>query len=104
MKLSDRAYSYRDDPVVPDFPDDPLIVFDGVCVLCSRFARFVIEHDPDGLFCLTTAQSGVGQALYRHYGLDPIEYETNIVIADGVAWGALDAAAQVMARLGRPWR
>ena len=37
-------YSYRADPAVPPFPDDkPLIVFDGVCVLCSGFAKFVVE-------------------------------------------------------------
>lgn len=105
MRLSRTAYSYRDDPAVPDFPDHhPLIVFDGVCVLCSGFARFVIRRDPEAVFRLTTAQSALGEALYRHYGLDPTEYETNIVIADGVAYGELHSAAQVLARLPAPWR
>jgi len=89
---------------LPELPDTPLIVFDGVCVLCSRFARFVIEHDTEKMFRLTTAQGPIGQALYRHYGLNTTEFETNIVIADGEAWGELDAFAQVMARLPRPWR
>ena len=32
-------YSYRNDPQVPRFPDDKgLIVFDGVCVLCTSWA------------------------------------------------------------------
>ena len=32
-----------------DFPDDhPLIIFDGHCVLCSRWAQFVIRHDRGG--------------------------------------------------------
>jgi predicted DCC family thiol-disulfide oxidoreductase YuxK len=88
----------------PPLPDEPLIVFDGVCVLCSRFARFVIEHDTDGVFRFTTAQGELGQALFRHYGLSTTEFETNIVIADRQAWGELDAFAQVMARLPQPWR
>ena len=105
MKLSERPYSYRGDPAVPDFDDShPLIVFDGVCVLCSGFARFVIRRDDAARFRFATAQSPLGQALYRHYGLDPTDYETNIVIADGVAWGELDAAATVFARLAWPWR
>ena len=40
-------YSYRADPQVPRFPDDKgLIVFDGVCVLCTGFAQFVLKRDP----------------------------------------------------------
>ena len=92
-----------DSTPLPKLPEKPLIVFDGVCVLCSRFARFVVEHDPEGLFALTTAQGDLGQSLYRHYGLSTTDFETNIVIADGEAWGELDAFAQVMARLPRPW-
>jgi hypothetical protein len=40
------AYSYRHDSSVPAFPDDrPVIVFDGKCVMCSAFARFVLRRD-----------------------------------------------------------
>jgi hypothetical protein len=71
-RLADaRPYSYRDDPAVPDFPDDKaLIVFDGVCVLCSRLVQFAVKRDPNAEFKLCTAQSEIGQALFRHYGLD----------------------------------
>lgn len=98
-------YSWRADPAVPPFPDDkPLIVFDGVCVLCSGFARFVAARDPEGKFRLTAAQSSLGSALYRHFGLDPINYETNLLLADGHAFGKLDAFAGIMRRIGGPWR
>jgi predicted DCC family thiol-disulfide oxidoreductase YuxK len=51
-------YSYRDGPAVPDFPDDlRLIVFDGVCVLCNGFARFVAKRDADKRFRFNEAQS-----------------------------------------------
>jgi len=64
-------YSYRNDPQVPRFPDDKgLIVFDGVCVLCMGSAQFVLKRDTGFAFRLTTAQSPLGQALFRHYGLD----------------------------------
>jgi predicted DCC family thiol-disulfide oxidoreductase YuxK len=100
-----RPYSYRDDPSVPKFPDDKaLIVFDGVCVLCSAFARFVLKRDPHFRFRFTTAQSPLGQALFRHYGLDAETFETNLLIADGRAWGKLDTVAVAGNRLGGVWR
>lgn len=89
---------------LPELPDQPLIVFDGVCVLCSRFARFVIERDAERIFRFTTAQGALGQALFRHYGLNTTDFETNIAIVDGQAFGELDAVAAIMAQLPRPWR
>jgi predicted DCC family thiol-disulfide oxidoreductase YuxK len=97
--------SYRSDPAVPPFPDDKaLVVFDGVCVLCSGFARFILQRDRDFAFRLTTAQSPLGQALYRHYGLDPDEFESNLVLADGRAYAKLDTVTVLAKRLGGPWR
>ena len=97
-------YSYRTDPAVPAFADDKaLIVFDGVCVLCSGLARFVLKRDRDFVFRLTTAQSPVGQALFRHYGLDTEVFATNLVLIDGTAYGKLDTVAAVGRRLGGGW-
>jgi predicted DCC family thiol-disulfide oxidoreductase YuxK len=66
---------------VPSFPDDkPIIVFDGMCVICSGWAQFVIRHDRDKRFRLLAAQTLLGAALYAHYGLDSADYETNLLI------------------------
>ncbi len=98
-------YSYRDDPAVPPFADEkPIIVFDGYCALCSGFAAFVLRHDAAGRYRLLCAQSPLGRALYRHYGLDPQDYETNILIADGVAWFKSEGSIRMAEGLGFPWR
>jgi predicted DCC family thiol-disulfide oxidoreductase YuxK len=81
-----------------------VIVFDGVCVLCSAFFRFVLRHDRDRLFHFATAQSALGEALYAHLGLKSGDYETNLVLIDGQLHEELDAFAAVMRRLGWPWR
>ena len=76
-RISRQAYSYRDDPAVPDFADDrPIIIFDGYCALCSGWAAFVLKHDTERRYRLVIAQSDLGRALYVHYGLDPDDYET----------------------------
>jgi predicted DCC family thiol-disulfide oxidoreductase YuxK len=100
-----QPYSYRTDARVPAFPDDrPLIVFDGMCVFCSRFARFVADRDPGGQFRFTAAQSNLGQALYRHYGFDPNEPETSVLIDEGRMYGKSVAFAKILRRLSGPWR
>jgi predicted DCC family thiol-disulfide oxidoreductase YuxK len=99
-----EPYSYRGDPAVPEFPDDhPIIIFDGYCALCSGFAQFVLAHDPAAKFRLLAAQSALGRALYVHYGLDPQDYETNILIADGVAWFKSEGSIRITESLGLPW-
>lgn len=98
------AYSYRADARVPAFADDkPVIIFDGECVLCSRFAQFVLRHDKKQHFRLLMAQSPLGAALYRHYGLDPARYATNILVKDGVAWFKSTGSIMMFVPLGLPW-
>jgi predicted DCC family thiol-disulfide oxidoreductase YuxK len=81
-----------------------LIVFDGLCVFCSGFARFMARHDRVGRFRFVTAQSALGQRLYVEHGLDPMAMTTNIVIVDGKAHLKMAAFAAAMAQLPRPWR
>jgi predicted DCC family thiol-disulfide oxidoreductase YuxK len=98
------AYSYRGDPAVPNFPDDhPVIVFDGYCVLCSGWVRFILSRDHAARYRLLPAQSPIGHALYVHYGLDPENYETYMLIADGVASFKSEATIQMAEGLGFPW-
>jgi predicted DCC family thiol-disulfide oxidoreductase YuxK len=82
----------------------PLIVFDGVCVLCSGFVRMVVRLDRQSRFRFATAQSPFGEALFGQHGLRTDSYETNLVLIDGVAFTQLDSFVAVMAELGWPWR
>ena len=104
MTTNLAPYSYRDDPSVPDFPDDrPIIVFDGHCVLCSGWAQFVIKRDRAARFRLLAAQTPLGAALYEHYGLDATNYETNILIEDGIAWFKSESTIRILIGLGLPY-
>ncbi|WP_353024201.1 DCC1-like thiol-disulfide oxidoreductase family protein [Mesorhizobium sp. M1403] len=79
-------------------------MFDGVCVLCSGFVRTVVKLDRKGHFHFVTAQSPLGEMLFKKYGLQTDRYETNLVIVDGAAFTGLDSFVAVMAELGWPWR
>lgn len=82
-------------------PAPRVIVFDGVCVLCSGFMHFVLQRDHRQHFQFVIAQSPLGQALYRQFGLDPVEFESNLVLLDGTLYTELAAFAAVMRQL--PW-
>jgi len=102
--MESTLYSYRDDVSVPDFADDkPVIVFDGHCVLCSRWAHFVLKHDTDKRFRLLAAQSELGEALYTHYGLKADDYETNLLVIDGGVRTKSDGTLAMFGILGAPW-
>ncbi|MFJ6024842.1 thiol-disulfide oxidoreductase DCC family protein [Brevundimonas sp. NPDC092305] len=78
---------------------DGLILFDGVCVFCSRWVRFVIDHDPARRFSFVAIQSPAGRDLAERFGIDPDAPETNAVILDGRIWFKSDAALKVLAAL-----
>ena len=81
-----------------------LIVFDGECVFCSAFFRFMLRADRAQKFHFATAQSPLGQALYAALNLPLVEFETNLVITHGQIHQRLDAFAAAMAELPLPWR
>lgn len=76
-----------------------LILFDGVCVLCSWWVRFVIERDPPGRFSFVPIQSPYGRRLAGLLGIDADAPQTNAVLLRGRAFFKSDAALQVLGRL-----
>lgn len=81
-----------------------VVVFDGVCVLCSGFLKFMLRHDKRDHFRFVIAQSDLGEALYAQLGLKSADYDTNIVIVDARVHTKLDAFAAAMSQLGGVWR
>lgn len=97
-------FSYRLDPDVPSFSDaHPIIVFDGKCALCSGFVRFVLRRDRRERFRFVAAQSALGQAIYRHYRLDAINYETNLLLWGGRIYMKSGGSLRMFEMLGFPF-
>ena len=98
-------YSYRSDAAVPGFDDSrPLLIFDGMCVLCSTGVQWMLARDPNGSSQFAVIQDPLPRALYAHYHLDAGRFDTFMVLSDGVAhvrWQGVLAAAR---SLPAPWR
>ena len=80
------------------WPDDDVILYDGVCVFCSHWIRFVSARD-HGRFRFTAIQSDYGTRLARHLGIDPDDPDTNAVIHGGTAHYKSDGALNVLSLL-----
>lgn len=98
-------HSYREDAGVPAFDDaTPIIVFDGMCVLCSAGVQWMLARDPEGSARFMTIQAPLAQALYRHYELDADAFDTFMVLTDGqahVKWRGVLAAGRALPGLWR---
>ena len=82
-----------------EWPDDDVILYDGVCIFCSRWVRFVIARDTTRRFRFTPIQSDYGTRLAKTFGIDPEDPDTNAVVHGGVAFMKSDAALTVLSHL-----
>lgn len=83
--------------------DGPIVVFDGVCVLCNGWVRFLLRHDRRRRFRFAAMQSEAGHALLAANGLDPDDPASFLLVDRGGAWTDTAAIARVLATLGGPW-
>src|SRR3979409_2592323 len=81
------------------WPDDDVILYDGVCVFCSRWVGFVATRDVERRFRFTAIQSGYGTRLAQTFGIDPADPDTNAVIHGGIAYFKSDAVLTVLGAL-----
>ena len=92
-----------------DIPrDKPIIVFDGICVLCTANAQFVLRADRKGVFRMAAMQDEAGAQLMRENGIDPSDPESFVIVdaeRDGArVWRNSDAVLHMWSQLGFPWR
>ena len=85
--------------VVNQWPDDDIILYDGVCGFCSRWIRFVATRDVKRRFRFTAIQSDYGRRLAQTFGIDPADPDTNAVIHGGIVTFKSDAALTVLSSL-----
>jgi predicted DCC family thiol-disulfide oxidoreductase YuxK len=82
-------------------PTPAVIVFDGVCLLCSRWVRFLLEHDRAARYRFAAMQSDSGRALLLAHGLDADSPLSFLLVEDGRGHTDSDAIARVLHGLDR---
>lgn len=81
-----------------------LIIFDGICNLCTFSVRFILQHEAAAILHFTPLQSAAGARLLQQHGFDPNDAKTFVLIQNGQAYTRSDAALRVATYLRWPWR
>lgn len=89
-------------PATPEH--GPIIVFDGVCVLCNGWVRFLLKRDRAVGFRFAAMQGESGRALLAKHGLNPDDPNSFLLIDEAGAHTDSDAILRVLSRLGGGWR
>ncbi|TXH70241.1 MAG: thiol-disulfide oxidoreductase DCC family protein [Thiothrix sp.] len=81
-----------------------LIIFDGVCNLCTFSVRFILQHETAPHLHFTPLQSPAGMRLLELHGFDPNDTKTFVLIQNGQVYTRSEAALRVAKYLRWPWR
>jgi predicted DCC family thiol-disulfide oxidoreductase YuxK len=86
-----------------------LVLYDGVCGLCSSLLQFLLTHDRRGVFAFASLQSATGRAVVEGLGGDPAELTSFYVLANcrtgnSRIFARSKAALFVASQLGWPWK
>ncbi len=82
----------------------PILLFDGVCNLCTGSVRFVIQRDAGKQFRFASLQSSIAKELLGTDGDEAAENPESIVLIDddGI-WHRSTAALRIAGRLSGLW-
>ena len=81
-----------------------VIVFDGVCVFCSKVVQLCLKHDRQRVIRFATMQSDAGSRLMEQQGVDPADPSSFILFKDDQAFFKSDAALELFRLLGGAWK
>ena len=84
-------------------PTHPVVLFDGVCAVCDASVKFILDHDPQGIFHFAPLQSDVGRRLAAEHGIDAGDLDTLVLIEADRGWVRSDAVLRIAGRLEAPW-
>ena len=83
---------------IPD--EDPIILFDGVCNLCSGFVQFLAPRDTDERFHYASLQSDVARDLLDGHEVDPANLESIVLVEGDRCYVKSDAVLRTARHLG----
>ena len=86
------------------YPGERVVLYDGVCKLCNRWANFVMQHDVEQLIKLATVQSEEGQALLAWAELPLDRFDTMVMIDHDRLYVRSSAFLQAARYFPWPWQ
>jgi predicted DCC family thiol-disulfide oxidoreductase YuxK len=81
-----------------------VILFDGVCNLCSGAVQFVLKRDKKKRYKFASLQGEAGQALLYQYGLPLDNFNSFVLVENGKVLTKSNAALEIAKHLSGGWK
>lgn len=81
-----------------------IILFDGVCNLCSSSVQFVLKRDKKKQFLFGSLQGSFGQEILARYNLPADTFNSFILLEDNQLYTKSTGALRMLKHLGGGWR
>jgi predicted DCC family thiol-disulfide oxidoreductase YuxK len=85
-------------------PVEPLVLYDGVCGLCSKSVRWILRHEKDHTLRFAPLQGPTAAALREQYPQIPRTLESVVLVEGGRVHLRSKAFLYTAHHLRAPWR
>lgn len=83
--------------------DKKVVLFDGVCNLCSSSVQFILKHDKKNQFLFGSLQGNYGQEMLQKYQLSSSEFNSFMLIEEGKLYTKSTGALRMLKYIGGFW-
>jgi predicted DCC family thiol-disulfide oxidoreductase YuxK len=83
--------------------DKNILLYDGVCILCSKLVSFISKRDSKAGFSYVSLQSNYGQTLLQGLGLPTDDFDSVVYISNDKYWLKSAAILHILKALGGIW-
>lgn len=80
-----------------------IILFDGVCNLCSSSVQFIIKRDPNSMYRFASLQSDFGQQVLSRFGLSTSDFHSIVLLSGNKIFQRSNAALEIAKNLSGGW-
>lgn len=80
-----------------------IVLFDGVCNLCSGSVQFILKRDKKNQFLFGSLQGNYGQEMLRKYRLPANEFNSFMLIEEEKLYTKSSGALRMLKHLGGAW-
>lgn len=100
--LANQSHNPSNNPA--NNPTNPVIVFDGVCLLCNGWVKFILRHDTKKQFLFAAMQSEAGKQLLINHGLNADDPMSFLLLDEQGGHTDTDAIIRILTRIGSVWK
>lgn len=88
---------------MPETTGKKIVLFDGVCNLCSSSVQFILKRDRKNQFLFGSLQGEYGQRILKEYHLPTDNFNSFMLLEDGKLYTRSSGALRMLKHIGGGW-